>query len=340
MSELRKKAFISYSWDSNEHQEWVLNLAKDLIEKFGIDVILDQFELSAGKDLTYFMESAIDQASKVLVILTPNYKLKSETRKSGVGYETSMITQEIFESPITKVKFIPILRKGNLDDSSPRFLKSKLYHNMVDDNLYINKIYELAKTIYEHPLQEKPALGEIPDFSKKELDPVIDIINLVVSEEKLNNEINSILHSTEGVEMFNRETIRLNELLKEKVEYYKSATNIQFTIESNNYSTIIIHALGFSVSFSWGLSYSNTTENAELVVRYWKGSLYLKNVNYFPGREPYRVKEEIYTMDMDYQKNILWKSDSINLLGTELVQRGIMFIVDNFRKEKSKKFRK
>ena len=112
MEQNRKTVFISYSWDNTEHQEWVLQLAKDLMTKFGIDVILDQFELSAGKDLTYFMESAIEKADKVLVILTPKYKVKAENRESGVGYETSMITQELFESPISKVKFIPVLRVG------------------------------------------------------------------------------------------------------------------------------------------------------------------------------------------------------------------------------------
>jgi len=29
----KKKIFISYSWDSNEHQEWVLYLANDLRKK-------------------------------------------------------------------------------------------------------------------------------------------------------------------------------------------------------------------------------------------------------------------------------------------------------------------
>ncbi|WP_051929381.1 toll/interleukin-1 receptor domain-containing protein [Flavobacterium sp. 83] len=125
MTENRRKVFISYSWDNSEHQEWVLSLAKDLMNKFGIQVILDQFELSAGKDLTYFMESSIENADKVLIILTPNYKIKAEDRKSGVGYETSMITQEIFESSITKIKFIPILRVGDSKSSSPKFLKSK-----------------------------------------------------------------------------------------------------------------------------------------------------------------------------------------------------------------------
>jgi len=40
--------FISYSWDSEAHKEWVLNLANNLI-KNGIGVLLDQYDPSAGK---------------------------------------------------------------------------------------------------------------------------------------------------------------------------------------------------------------------------------------------------------------------------------------------------
>lgn len=46
------KVFISYSHDSEEHKEWVLELATNL-RKHGIDVILDQWELAVGKDLRF-----------------------------------------------------------------------------------------------------------------------------------------------------------------------------------------------------------------------------------------------------------------------------------------------
>jgi len=35
------KTFISYSWTDTEHEEWVLDLARDLRE-FGVDVIIDK----------------------------------------------------------------------------------------------------------------------------------------------------------------------------------------------------------------------------------------------------------------------------------------------------------
>lgn len=36
------KLFISYSWSSSEHEEWVLELAENLI-KDGIDIALDKW---------------------------------------------------------------------------------------------------------------------------------------------------------------------------------------------------------------------------------------------------------------------------------------------------------
>lgn len=34
--------FISYSWDSDEHKQWVSDLSKDLREKFRVYTLLDQ----------------------------------------------------------------------------------------------------------------------------------------------------------------------------------------------------------------------------------------------------------------------------------------------------------
>lgn len=340
MTEKRKIIFISYSWDNQEHQEWVLNLAKDLISKYGINVILDQFELSAGNDLTYFMESSIEKAEKVLVVLTPNYKKKAEERKSGVGYETSMITQEIFESPVSKVKFIPVLRKGTIITSAPKFLKSKLYHQMNDDNLYMNKLYELSRIIYEKPLIEKPELGEIPDFSKNHIDPLVDIANSVASEEKINNEINQILDSAEGVQIFREETQKLNSQIKAKAELYKESTPIPFTFESDNRESTIIQALGYSVSFYWRVSYSDSTRDSTLVVRYWNGLIRLDNrAVYFPGKEPNRVRENKYSIDMNYKKEVVWNLNKDKFKSEEIVQSAFLYIIEEIKKEKSKKFR-
>lgn len=339
MDKHRKTVFISYSWDSIEHQEWVLRLSSDLMEKFGIDIILDQFELSAGKDLTYFMENSIEKADKVLVILTPEYKIKAENRTSGVGYETSMISQEVFESPISKVKFIPVLRMGTQSNSFPKFLKSKLYHQMIDDNKYIVQLYALSKILYDKPLIEKPKLGEIPDFEKNTFDPIIDIALAVSSEEDLNNEINSILESSEGVELFRKETESLNDQLRKKTEDYRNTTPFQFNYITNKKDTVIISALGYSVSFNWYIRYSNTSKDSYLIIQNWIGTVHLESSDYFLGIEPKSISEKKYFLDMNYEKNILWKSDSEKMTTSEIIQNAFLYMIERIKEEKSKKFR-
>lgn len=42
------KLFISYSWSSPEHEQWVVDLAAELRES-GVDVILDKWDLKEGK---------------------------------------------------------------------------------------------------------------------------------------------------------------------------------------------------------------------------------------------------------------------------------------------------
>ena len=39
--------FLSYSWDSDEHREWVRALATRLRED-GVEALLDQFQLAPG----------------------------------------------------------------------------------------------------------------------------------------------------------------------------------------------------------------------------------------------------------------------------------------------------
>jgi len=43
--EAAPKAFVSYSWDSEEHQAWALQLAHRLRDD-GVDAVLDQWDTS------------------------------------------------------------------------------------------------------------------------------------------------------------------------------------------------------------------------------------------------------------------------------------------------------
>lgn len=153
--------FISYSWDSEEHSYWILNLAKRLFDN-GVQVILDRYELKPGSNMITFMERAIPKADKVLLIFTPNYKNKAEKREGGVGYEYSILNSELYRQISDNKKYIPILKSGAFEDSIPNFIQQFIAVDMTNESLFESKLNELLLAIYDKPLIEKPKLGKSP----------------------------------------------------------------------------------------------------------------------------------------------------------------------------------
>ena len=105
------KVFISYSWDGPEQKSWTKDLATRL-RGDGLDVTLDQWSVVPGDPLPKFMETAIRENSYVVIVCTPNYKLKSDQRKGGVGYEGDIMTAEVLTERNDR-KFIAVLRSGS-----------------------------------------------------------------------------------------------------------------------------------------------------------------------------------------------------------------------------------
>ena len=111
------RAFVSYSWDDESHKDWVATLATHL-RRDGIDTTLDQWHAVPGDQLTAFMEREIRENDYVLIICTPNYRMKSDERRGGVGYEGAIMTAEIFTSGNHR-KFIPVLAQGTWGEAAP-----------------------------------------------------------------------------------------------------------------------------------------------------------------------------------------------------------------------------
>jgi hypothetical protein len=118
-------AFVSYSWDSDEHKAWVRNLAEKL-HAGGIQTTLDQWSTVPGDNLPLFMETAIRENPYVIVVCTPRYKLKSDKRDGGTGYEGDIMTGEVFVLK-NRRKFIPVLRAGEWREAAPSWLLGSYY---------------------------------------------------------------------------------------------------------------------------------------------------------------------------------------------------------------------
>jgi hypothetical protein len=150
--------FISYSWDTPEHKKWVLDLANSLVKE-GVNVLLDRYELRPGKSLTHFVETSIKKADRILIIFTPNYKLKAEKRAGGVGYEYSIMNSELYKNQTNNERIIPVLRNGNSDDSVPEFMQQYIHIDMTKDENYKNSYSDLLREIYDEPEIIKPKIG-------------------------------------------------------------------------------------------------------------------------------------------------------------------------------------
>lgn len=153
--------FISYSWDDEEHKNWVLNLSKKLFDN-GVQVILDKYELVPGSNMIHFMETAIQNSDKVLIIFTKNYKTKAEKREGGVGFEYSILTVDIYKKIKDNNKFIPILKDGEFEESIPVFMQQFIAVDMKDPTKFEEMFNKLLHAIYDKPSFEKPSLGKNP----------------------------------------------------------------------------------------------------------------------------------------------------------------------------------
>jgi hypothetical protein len=156
------RVFISYSWDSELHKAWVLELAK-LLKSHGIDIILDRWHLRPGFDRTYFMEQAVAQSDYVVIICTENYAVKANSRTGGVGYESLIITAEVARQALTD-KFIPVLRQGTFDKSLPLYLGSRIGVDLQGDPYNDDNYEELLRQLHGEPIVAPP-IGKKPDFS-------------------------------------------------------------------------------------------------------------------------------------------------------------------------------
>lgn len=152
-----RNIFISYSWDSQEHKDWVLHLANQLSEYDELYVTLDQYDLDTSIDKNYFMEKGAFDSDIILIIITPTYAQKSNNRSGGVGIEATLLSSRYWEEILDnqKISLIPILRSGEYS-SSPRYIKNHFSLDFRDDTKFDSNLNSLLTTIKKEHLAKRP----------------------------------------------------------------------------------------------------------------------------------------------------------------------------------------
>ena len=163
-----RTVFVSYSWDFDDHKNWVRQLAERLVSN-GVHVRLDQWDVQYGESLTQFMEERIPESDFVLIICTPSYAVKSTQRQGGVGYEAQIMSAQIAAS-IPRSKFVPIIRSGRLkpnepDCAIPPHFQGIMTVDMRQEAQYTVMFENLLRHIYGQPAVMRPPLGSPPNFA-------------------------------------------------------------------------------------------------------------------------------------------------------------------------------
>ncbi|WP_348047127.1 toll/interleukin-1 receptor domain-containing protein [Mucilaginibacter sp.] len=117
------EVFISYSWDTPEHEQKVVDLTNHLRSN-GFNATIDKM-ISQEKTAINFvrmMHEALLLHPKVIVILSKGYKQKAESFKGGVGEEYEILINDI---KTNERKYILASFEGRGDDIVPIGLKGR-----------------------------------------------------------------------------------------------------------------------------------------------------------------------------------------------------------------------
>lgn len=160
------RVFISYSWSSPEHEEWVVQLATRLMSH-GVQVSLDKWDLSEGQDKYAYMErmAAEPSITRVLVISDRIYAEKADGRSGGVGTETQILSREVYEK-VDQRKVVACIteRDERGEPYLPTFLKNRIYIDFSDPTKEAEEYEKLIRNIWNKPAYARPELGKPPAY--------------------------------------------------------------------------------------------------------------------------------------------------------------------------------
>jgi len=160
------KVFISYSWKPLVNKQKSIALAERL-ENEGVKVLIDEWDLAEGQDKYQFMEQMVNnpEVKKVLIICNKDYADKANSKSGGVGIESLIISDEVY-SKVDQTKFIPIIFERNSDGNEfvPTFIKSRIYIDLSDDEIFEEEYEKLMRNIFDKPASKRPPRGIPPSY--------------------------------------------------------------------------------------------------------------------------------------------------------------------------------
>lgn len=317
-------AFISYSWDSESHEQWVMDLFNKLRQN-GIEAKMDkQLTQSSTINLNQMMTTNLQQNDFIIVVLTENYAERADKFQGGVGFE-SLLSMPILQQDPDKLILI-MKHQGDFQKAFPFHLQSYYAIDFSNENKFEDAFKELLHRIYKEPLYEIQPLGEKP-----KLDPVSS--KKIIQNQFFNIELPSLKRVTDkDIHEFMEESCEeIISLLSDLFSQVKQAnSNFDFHENKvNNIKTVFTlyidgdHKTGVKIwlggmfnqntiqlSYGRNINLSNDNSYNEMIsheVDDKTGSLKLRmNMNVFGNNDvskPKEIVEEIWENNVSHNLN-------------------------------------
>lgn len=162
-----KKVFVSYSWDSDDHQAEVRRFANQL-RQYGFDATMDLFEPNPPEGLPLWMLNLIRRSDYVLMIITETYRKRceddeAEGKGKGVKWEGGIVIRSIYNAESRHQKFLPVLFGSKHISSIPVILTGNTYYDVSKPQ----GLEDLIRFMSGQPAYIPSHIGQIPYLPPK-----------------------------------------------------------------------------------------------------------------------------------------------------------------------------
>lgn len=157
-----KDVFVTYSWDSEEHNTQVISFVNHLRENgFHAEMDRSVSQNHSATDFRKMMHRGMTDYKKVIIVLSKGYKEKAHAFRGGVGTEYTLIIKDIEQSP---KKYILATFENISDEITPlEFREREIVYLGNSENL--NALY--AKLLDESLIDFSEVSGTKPSIVKQ-----------------------------------------------------------------------------------------------------------------------------------------------------------------------------
>jgi hypothetical protein len=179
------RIFISYTHDSDQHRQQVLELS-DRLRDDGLDCEIDRYvHQSPPEGWPKWMMRQVTTARYVIVVCTERYHRRVTTDDepgTGLGgkWEGALITQELYESGGANTKFIPVAFVAVDLQYRPPFLRGTTFYDLSSQDGY----ERLYRHITDQPAVMKPPVGRIRRMPEPALTPSLSPTTISTDESR------------------------------------------------------------------------------------------------------------------------------------------------------------